>query len=201
VAKRDGPKRVALYTRVSTRHQAQHSGSDLQRRALERMAEQRGWTVVAVFDDQASGRSKDRPELARLMKLVHRGRVDVVAVWRFDRFARSVTHLVTALEEFRARRVDFVSHQEGLDTTTPIGMAMFQISAAFAELEHSLIRERVQAGVDAARARGVRVGRPPDALTPELAQQAMGEHGSLRKAATALGVSVGTLRRRLAAAA
>ena len=131
------------------------------------------------------------------MAAVRRRDVDVVAVWRFDRFARSVPHLVNALEEMRALGVDFVSFQEGIDTSTPMGRAMFQITAAFAELEHSIICERVQAGVDGARARGVVLGRPRKELDPDVARAALEEHGSLRKAAVALGVSVGLLRRRL----
>jgi DNA invertase Pin-like site-specific DNA recombinase len=90
-----------------------------------------------------------------------------------------------------------VSFQEGIDTSTPMGRAMFQITAAFAELEHSIICERVQAGVDGARARGVVLGRPRKELDPDVARAALEEHGSLRKAAVALGVSVGLLRRRL----
>jgi DNA invertase Pin-like site-specific DNA recombinase len=122
-------------------------------------------------------------------------------VWRFDRLARSLSHLVRFLEECRSLGIAFVSHQEGIDTNTPIGMAMFQIAAAMSELEANLARERVQAGLDAARARGVKVGRPRGALTPDLAVAAVAEHGSVRKAAKALGVAPSMVARRAREAA
>ncbi|RME27379.1 MAG: recombinase family protein [Deltaproteobacteria bacterium] len=172
------PVRAALYTRVSTRAQADKHGTAYQREALERMAEARGWTVVGVFADEGwSGRREDRPGLAAMMKAVRRGEVDVVATWRWDRLARSLSHLVALLQELRSRNVALASHQEGLDTSTPIGTAMFQIAGAMAELEGNLARERVQAGLDAARARGVKVGRPRGALTADEAATAGTEHG------------------------
>lgn len=189
--------RAAIYTRVSTRHQAERAGTAAQRAALLQHAERRGWEVVHVFDEVGSGKDAGRPQLELLMRAVRRRQVDVVAVWRFDRFARSVSHLVNALEEMRALGVDFVSYQEGIDTSTPMGRAMFQITAAFAELEHAIIKERVQTGVDGARARGVKLGRPRKELEPEVARRALQEHGSIRKAAAALDVSPGLLRRRL----
>ena len=124
-------------------------------------------------------------------------RVSNAAVWRFDRFARSLPHLVTALSEFRSLGVQFVSPQEGMDTSTPMGNAMFQIAGAMAELEANLARERVQAGVDAARARGTRLGRPPK-LTEAQARDAVDQHGGARAAARALGVGLGTVQRALA---
>lgn len=192
---------AAIYTRVSTRSQAEKHGSAYQRRELERMALARGWTVVGVYADEGhSGRATSRPALDALMLAARRREIDVVAVWRFDRFARSLSHLVVALTEFRALGVQFVSHQEGIDTSTPIGMAMFQIAGAMAELEANLARERVQAGLDAARARGVVVGRPRAALTPQEAEEAVHRHGGLRPAAKALGLAPSLLARRLAEA-
>jgi len=193
--------RAAVYTRVSTRSQAEKHGSAYQRRELERMSLARGWTVVGVYADEGhSGRATSRPALDALMLAARRREIDVVAVWRFDRFARSLSHLVVALTEFRALGVQFVSHQEGIDTSTPIGMAMFQIAGAMAELEANLARERVQAGLDAARARGVVVGRPRAALTPQEAEEAVHRHGGLRPAAKALGLAPSLLARRLAEA-
>ena len=190
--------RAALYTRVSTRAQADKHGTAYQREALERMADARGWVIAGAFDDEGfSGRREDRPALEAMMRAVRRGEVDIVAVWRWDRLARSLSHLVALLQELRSRNVALASHQEGLDTSTPIGTAMFQIAGAMAELEANLARERVQAGLDAARARGIKVGRPRGALTGEEAIAALAEHGSVRKAATALGVSPSMVARRL----
>lgn len=192
--------RAALYTRVSTRAQADKHGTAYQRAALEQMATARGWTVTRIDTDEGiSGRADRRPGLDALMTAARRREIDVVAVWRFDRFARSLAHLVRALDEFRALGVQFVSHQEGLDTTTPLGTAMFQIAGAMAELESNLARERAQAGLYAAKARGTTLGRPPTPLSPLEASQAVLAHGGLRPAARALGVSPSLLLRRLAA--
>jgi DNA invertase Pin-like site-specific DNA recombinase len=189
---------AALYTRVSTRSQAEKHGTAYQREALERMVVARGWSVQGIYADEGvSGRLARRPGLDALMVAARRREVDVVAVWRFDRFARSLSHLVNALQEFQALGVQFVSHQEGLDTSTPIGMAMFQIAGAMAELEANLARERVQAGVDAARARGVVVGRPREGLTPQEAREAVSRFGGIRPAARALSVSPSLMARRL----
>ena len=194
----DRPIRAALYTRVSTRAQADKHGTAYQREALARMAEARGWEVVETFSDEGySGRKASRPALDTMMLAVRRGEIDLVAVWRWDRLFRSLGHLVQTLQEFEARNVDLVSHQEGTDTSTPLGRAMFQIAAAMSELEANLARERVQAGVDAARARGVRLGRPRTSLSPRKARVALAEHGSIRKAARALGVSPSLVARRL----
>jgi len=103
-----------------------------------------------------SGAREDRPELQALLADARRGAFRVVLVWRFDRFARSVKQLVLALEEFRSLGVDFISHQEALDTSTPMGRAMFTVIAAVAELERSVIRERVIAGLESGRP----IGRP-----------------------------------------
>jgi len=190
--------RAALYTRVSTRAQADKHGTAYQREALTRMAEARGWEVVETYCDEGySGRKAHRPGLDAMMLAVRRGEVDLVAVWRWDRLFRSLGHLVQTLQEFEERNVDLVSHQEGIDTSTAIGRAMFQIAGAMAELEANLARERVQAGVDAARARGVRLGRPRATLTAQRARRALDEHGSIRKAAHALGVSPSLVARRL----
>src|SRR6266705_27819 len=110
--------------------------------------------------DRAGGDKESRPGLDALMGDARRGAFNVVIVWRFDRFARSVKQLVLALEEFRSLGMDFVSHQEALDTSAPMGKAMFTIIAAMAELERSVIRERVVAGLEHARQYGTRSGRP-----------------------------------------
>jgi DNA invertase Pin-like site-specific DNA recombinase len=149
--------KVALYARVSTQDQ----DPEVQLAALRHHVAQRGWELSEEFVDQGlSGAHERRPALDRLMKAAWTGQFQVVLVWRFDRFARSVKHLVTALETFRSLHVGFVSLQEQLDTSTPIGHAMFTIIGAMAQLERDIIRERVKAGLEHARARGVRLGRP-----------------------------------------
>ena len=149
--------RVALYARVSTEGQ----DPEVQLMALRAHATQRGWQVVEEFVDRGvSGAKERRPALDRLMKRAWAGHVQVVLVWRFDRLARSVKHLVAALETFRSLHVEFVSLQEQLDTATPIGQAMFTIIGAMAQLERDIIRERIKAGLERAKARGIRLGRP-----------------------------------------
>src|SRR5262245_35353029 len=151
-------KRACLYVRVSTATKSRHGdtlASDqdpaVQEQPLRDLAAQRGWDVVKVYSDRASGAKERRPGLDALRADARRGKFDVIVVWRFDRFARSVRQLVLALEEFQGLGIDFVSHQEALDTSTPMGRAMFTIIAAMAELERSVIRERVAAGLEYAR--------------------------------------------------
>ena len=151
--------RVAIYARVST----VGNGQDpmVQIRELREYCERRGWHVVAEYVDLGISGAKDRrPQLDRLMADARRRKFDVVAVWRFDRFARSVRHLLRALDEFQALRIEFVSLGEAIDTLTPSGRMTFTVLGAVAELERSLIAERVRAGLRNARARGVRLGRP-----------------------------------------
>jgi DNA invertase Pin-like site-specific DNA recombinase len=120
-----------------------------------------------------------------------------VLVWRFDRFARSVKHLITALESFRSLNVGFVSLQEQFDASTPIGLAMFTIIGAMAQLERDIIRDRVKAGLDRARARGVRLGRPAVHARPEDVRRLRAEGLSLHGIARRLQCSRATVRRRL----
>ena len=175
--------KVALYARVSTDGQ----DPEVQLMALRAHAAQRGWQVVEEFVDRGvSGARERRPALDRLLKAAWAGRFQVALVWRFDRFARSVKHLVGALETFRSLHVGFVSLQEQLDTATPIGQAMFTIIGAMAQLERDIIRERVKAGLERAKARGIRLGRP---RIPVVADDLV--------ALRAQGLSVGEMARRL----
>src|SRR5438552_6798083 len=152
-------KRAALYMRVSTKNHGQTT--ETQAVALQEYATHRGFTIVQEYRDEGISGSKDsRPALDRLMKDARGRKFDVIVVARFDRFARSVSHLLRALEEFSHLGIDFISLSESIDTSTPMGKMVFTILAAVAELERSIIRERVQAGVDRARRQGKRFGRP-----------------------------------------
>ena len=187
--------RVALYARVSTADQ----DPELQLVDLRRLAEQRGWTVADTYVDHGvSGAKASRPALDKLMVDSRARKHDVVAVWRFDRFARSTQHLLQALEEFRALGVDFVSVREAIDTSTPMGRMVFTMVSAVAELEREIIRERVQAGVDRARAAGKKLGRPRRELDLRAAHILLAQGHSQREVADMLGVPRATLRRRLA---
>ncbi len=189
-----GP-RVALYARVST---AKEQNPALQVEELRDLAQRRGWHVMGEFVDLGQSGAKDRrPELDRMLTEVRRSRVDVVACWRFDRFARSLRHLVTAMEEFRVRGVEFVSLQDGIDTATPAGRLTFHLVGAMAEFERELIRERTRAGLAAARRRGARLGRPKVRVDVERALALRAEGLSIRKVATALGVGASTVHRAL----
>lgn len=152
-------RRVALYARISTIHHNQDP--ELQLRELRAYATARGWNVVQEFVDRGvSGSVESRAELNRLMEGARKRKFDIVAVWRFDRFARSTKHLLLALEEFRTLGIQFLSYSENIDTSSPMGQAMFTIVAAVATLERDLIRERVRAGIRNARAKGKQLGRP-----------------------------------------
>jgi DNA invertase Pin-like site-specific DNA recombinase len=155
--------RVALYARVSTTNHGQDV--TVQTRELEQFFKARGWQMVDTYvDSGVSGAKDSRPELNRLMADAHKRRFDVVAVWKFDRFARSVSHLLRALETFDALGIAFVSLSESLDTSTPAGKLVFTVLGAVAELERSLIAERVRAGLRHAISKGKKLGRPRRAL-------------------------------------
>ena len=149
--------RTALYIRMSTMHQK----PDLQTDGLRHYAQRARWEIVAEYLDIAvSGRKEGRPQLQALMQAARHYEFDCVLVWKFDRFARSVAHLLKALEEFHHLGIRFISVQDQVDTKSPMGKAMFTIIGAMAELESSLISERVKAGMQAARVRGKHLGRP-----------------------------------------
>jgi len=151
--------KIAIYARVSTTNHGQDV--KVQTRDLEQFAQARGWQLIDSYLDTGISGSKDsRPELNRLMADAHKRRFDVVCVWKFDRFARSVSHLLRALETFNALGIAFVSLSEQMDTTTPTGKMVFTVLGAVAELERSLIVGRVRAGLRNARAKGKRLGRP-----------------------------------------
>ncbi len=185
---------VALYARVSTDGQ----DPEVQLAALRAHAAQRGLLVVEEFVDRGiSGATNRRPALDRLMRTAWEGRFQAVLVWRFDRFARSVKHLITALDTFSSLGVEFISMQEQFDTSTPIGHAMFTVIGAMAELERGLIRERVKAGLDRAKAKGVRLGRPTVPVDPDELQGLRSQGLSIGQIAKRARCSPATVRRRL----
>jgi DNA invertase Pin-like site-specific DNA recombinase len=154
----DKVKHVFLYCRVSTNLQ----DTAAQEAELREYAERRGWVVKQVYRDKASGATRSRPELDQMMSDVRRHRGEIaVLVWRFDRFARSVSHLLEALETFREQGVDFVSLSEQVDTATATGKMIFTVLGAVADLERSCIADRVRCGLENARRKGVILGRPP----------------------------------------
>ena len=153
-------KRVAIYLRVSTSKQETSN----QRRELEAVAARSGWQIVNVFQDAgisgAKGRDK-RPGLDALLKAVNGKEFDMVAAWSVDRLGRSLTDLLGILQALHDKGVDLFLHQQGLDTSTSAGRAMFQMLGVFAEFERGIIRERVNAGLARARANGTKLGRRP----------------------------------------
>jgi DNA invertase Pin-like site-specific DNA recombinase len=151
--------RCGVYARVST-NGAQ--SPQMQLRELREYCRRRSWKIVCEYTDQGiSGANERRPELDRMMADAKRRKFDAVVVYRYDRLARSLRHLVNALEEFRSLGIDFVSLHEGVDTSTPNGRLVFGIFATIAEFERELIRSRVRSGLATAKARGIRLGRPP----------------------------------------
>ena len=171
----------------------------MQTRELRQFAEARGWHVAGEYIDAGVSGTKDsRPELNRLMADAYKRRFDVVCVWRFDRFARSVSHLLRALETFKALRIDFVSFSEQMDTSTPAGKMVFTVLGAVAELERSLIVERVRAGLRNARAKGKTLGRPRVAVDAARIARLRSEGRSVREIATELGYSRSLVHKTLA---
>ena len=187
-----GNKRVALYARVSTLDQSCDMQLEDLRRYASRFAHSYEYVEMGV-----SGAQRRRPQLDALMKDAHKRLFDVVLVWKFDRFARSVKHLVDSLEEFRALGIDFISYTEGIDTTTPSGELLFHIMGAVAQFERDLIAERVRAGIAHARAIGKRIGRPRAPINAEEVRRLRSEGTSLRSIGKRLGVPVSRVRRAL----
>lgn len=155
----NGNRRVGVYLRVSTAEQT----TENQRRELMAVAERHGWAVVRTFEDAgiSGAKSRDgRPGLDALMKAVARREIDMVAAWSVDRLGRSLTDLLELLREMHSKGVDLFLHQQGLDTSTPGGRAMFQMMGVFAEFERAMLRERVVSGLARARKNGTRLGDP-----------------------------------------
>ena len=149
-------KKVAIYARVSTKDQ----DPDTQLITLREYAKNRGFKIYNEYVDVDSGDKDHREQFNKLFEAARKRTVDVVLVWRFDRFARSTKMLLTALDEFKNIGVDFISFQENIDTTSPFGKAMFIITSAIAEFEKELIAQRVKAGLEKAKIKGKKLGRP-----------------------------------------
>jgi DNA invertase Pin-like site-specific DNA recombinase len=188
--------KTALYARVSTTH---GQDPEMQLRELREYCQRRGWDISEEYVDVGiSGAKEKRPELDRLLAQAHRRNFDAVVVWRFDRFARSVSHLLRALETFRSLGIEFVSLSEQVDTSTPTGKMVFTVLGAVAELERSLIVERVRAGLRNAKAKGRKLGRPRKAFDAAKLTRMRAQGASWRAVGAALGVSPATALHRAA---
>jgi DNA invertase Pin-like site-specific DNA recombinase len=188
--------RAAIYARISTNR---GQDTEMQLRELREYCARRKWEITAEFVDAGiSGGKERRPELDKLMADAKRRRFDAVVVYRYDRFARSLRHLVNALEEFRALSIEFVSIHEGVDTSTPNGRLIFGIFGSIAEFERELIRDRVRSGLRNARAKGKRLGRPRVAVDRGRIAHLRVSGASWSEVCDATGLSAGTARRSLA---
>jgi DNA invertase Pin-like site-specific DNA recombinase len=187
-------KRAAIYARVSTLRQDE----GMQMSDLRELAQRHKWEIVTEYIDRGvSGSKESRAELNKLMADAKRRKFDVVMVWKFDRFARSLKHLITALAEFDHLGIDFVSHQEAVDTSTPAGKALFSMIAVMAEFERELIRERVKAGLENAKRKGIQLGRRETRFDVNEAILMRKEGRSWREIGKKLGVSKTVVYRRL----
>ena len=188
-------KKVALYSRVSTDRQT----TENQLIELRTVAERQGWVIVDEYIDEgisgAKGRDQ-RPEFDRLLKDATRKRFDLIASWSVDRLGRSLQNLISFLSEIHAKKVDLYLHQQGMDTTTPAGKALFQMMGVFAEFERAMIQERVKAGLERARAQGKKLGRPPVSADIETRITELRAEGAGKlKIAKTLGIGVSTVQR------
>jgi DNA invertase Pin-like site-specific DNA recombinase len=184
-------KRVAIYARVSTVDKRQDPETQLL--ALREYAARRGLRPAGEYVDYASGMHDHRPQYQALLAVARKRQIDVVLVWRYDRFARSTQALVQALNEFHRLGVDFISYQENIDTTTPQGEMIFTVMASLAQFESALISERVKAGMARAKAQGKRISRAPLAADTQRRLAALYHQGlSIHQMSTQLGIGYGT---------
>jgi DNA invertase Pin-like site-specific DNA recombinase len=187
-------KKVAIYVRVSTKDQS----VGMQLNDLERYSKERGLNIFKVYEDNGvSGTKETRPALGQLMDDARKRKFNDVLVWRFDRFARSTKHLVNALYEFRNLGIDFISYQENIDTSSPLGEAIFTIISAMSKLERDIIAERVKGGLRKARANGKRLGRPKNEVDTDKVIEYRKQNKSIRQIAAELNLSKGAVQRAL----
>jgi DNA invertase Pin-like site-specific DNA recombinase len=193
------PKRVAIYVRVSTDGQTVQN----QLGELRQVADRHGWEIVQIYADEGISGTKGRegrPEFDKLLKAIARREIDMVAAWSVDRLGRSLKDLVSLLSDLQAKGVDLFLYQQGLDTSTPSGRAMFQMLGVFSEFEAAMIRDRVRSGVARAKRNGTKsgkpIGRPTIAkeLEASIQRELAGGRGILA-VARSLGVGTGTVSR------
>lgn len=187
-------KRAALYVRVSTDKQTVEN----QVARLSEIASMRGWEVVATYNDAGISGSKgrdQRPGLDAMLKDASRGKFDVVMAWAIDRLGRSLIDLLHTVQHLEACHVDLFLDQQAIDTTTPAGRLMFQIVGAFAEFERSMIRSRITAGLERAKAKGIRPGPTLDQAKVSKARQLLGDGVGVLKAARLTGLGTGTVQK------
>jgi DNA invertase Pin-like site-specific DNA recombinase len=194
-------KRIAIYARTST---ADDQTTENQIRELQDVAQRHGWVIVKVFDDNGISGSlprEQRPAMQALLRAVARREIDMVAAWAVDRLGRGLIDLLGFLSELHAKKIDLYLHQQGLDTSTPAGKAMFQMLGVFAEFERAMIRDRVRSGLARAKATGTKsgkaIGRPavPEELNRRIRELVLAGSGSQREIAAQLGVSRGAVYR------
>jgi DNA invertase Pin-like site-specific DNA recombinase len=188
-------KRAALYVRVSTDSQTVEN----QIRELRQVASQRGWDEVEVYNDAgisgAKGRN-GRPGLASMLKDASRRKFDIVMAWAIDRLGRSLSDLLDTIQHLEACGVDLYLDQQAIDTTTPMGKLVFQLTGAFAEFERTMIRQRIKAGLKRAVAQGVKLGRPKiDSTTERKVRKQLAKGIGILKVARSLGIGTGTVQR------
>ena len=185
-------KRVALYARVSTLDKGQDPETQLIQ--LRQYAQNRNFKVIGEFIDYASGTTQDRIQYKLMMEAAKKRKIDVVLVWRYDRFARSTQALVNALKEFQSSGIDFISFQENIDTTSPTGELVFHVMASLAQFESSLISQRVKAGMARAKAQGKQISRPRLPIEQQQRIFKLRKRGfSMNKISKQLGIAYGTV--------
>jgi len=183
-------KKVAIYTRVSTDEQK----TDLQLMDLKEYVQRRGYETFQFYEDIISGAAKERKSLDQLMDDAKKRKFDIVLVWKFDRFARSLKMLVDGLALFQELGIDFISYKENIDTTTSMGKLIFNINSAYAEFERDIIRDRVKAGIKAKREKTGIWGRGKVADTIQTQIHELINQGiSIRNVAKQLNVAKGTV--------
>jgi DNA invertase Pin-like site-specific DNA recombinase len=188
-------KRAALYVRVSTDAQTVEN----QTRELRQVAKRRGWDVVEVYSDAgisgAKGRN-GRPGLDTMLKDASRRKFDIVMAWAIDRLGRSLSDLLDTIQHLEACGVDLYLDQQGVDTTTPMGKLVFQLTGAFAEFERTMMRQRIKTGLKRAVAQGAKLGRPKiDSATERKVRRQLAKGVGILKVARSLGIGTGTVQR------
>ena len=185
-------KRIAIYARVSTDRQSTES----QLNALREYASKRAWAISKEYIDEGyTGSNTKRPAFNAMMADARKRKFDVLLVYKLDRLSRSLKDLITTLDDLKSMGIDFISYDNGLDTTTPTGRLIFNVVGAVAEFEKDIIRERVRAGLENAKRKGKRLGRPPvSSHLVDEAKKLRSEGMSFRQIGKQLGIPESTVR-------